>query len=149
MKTIRRDSEKGFSLIELMIAIVIIGILAGIGYPSYQSHMRASRRAEAQSDLLQLASFMERFFSINYRYDQDTAGVGTVLPFDESPQFSSNPAYIITPTFAATSYRLKATPAVNSPQAGDGYLELRDAGGRIWDTNNNNTVESDENDWER
>ena len=54
-------TTKGFSLIELMIAVAIVGILAGIAYPSYQESVRDSRRADAKGALLGFANSMERF----------------------------------------------------------------------------------------
>lgn len=143
-------SVAGFTLIELMIAIVIVGILAGIGYPSYQNHIRATRRADAQSDLLQLAAFMERFFTVNSSYDQDSGGNNVVLPFMSSPQNTTNTVYNITfsqgPT--TTSYTLRATPT--GPQNGDGFLELTQDGTRRWDKNNNsNATDPGENNWEK
>jgi type IV pilus assembly protein PilE len=53
-------SNKGFTLIEVMIVVAIVGILAAVAYPSYQDHVRKSRRAEAQSALMGLAAAMER-----------------------------------------------------------------------------------------
>ena len=56
-------NTKGFTLIELMIAVAIVGILAGIAYPSYQDSVRKSRRADAQGALLGFANAMERYFT--------------------------------------------------------------------------------------
>jgi prepilin-type N-terminal cleavage/methylation domain-containing protein len=54
--------QKGFTLIELMIAVVVIAILAAIAYPSYQDSVRKSRRADAKSALMEHAQFMERTY---------------------------------------------------------------------------------------
>lgn len=61
--------NQGFTLIELMIVVAIVGILAAIAFPAYQDHVRKAHRAEAQGVLLEAAQFMERWFTTNNRYD--------------------------------------------------------------------------------
>lgn len=61
-------TKNGFTLIELMIVVVIIGILASMAYPAYIENVRTTKRATAQSDLLELASFLERRFTENNSY---------------------------------------------------------------------------------
>lgn len=145
----KRQVQRGFTILELVVTIGIIGILAGVAYPAYQSQITATRRADAQSDLMQLASFMERFFTENNAYDQDRAGNAVTLPFTQSPQSGSNTAYTLTvATPTSTTYTLTATP-INA-QAGDGFLDLSETGVRRWDTNNNGVAtDPGESDWER
>lgn len=64
----RKQASAGFTLMELMIVIVIIGVIAAIAFPSYQSSVRKSRRAEAKATLLEVMSRQEQFFSENRRY---------------------------------------------------------------------------------
>ena len=54
--------EKGFTLLELMIVVVIIGIIAAIGYPSYTQHLLKTRRADAQRALTDLANRLDRYY---------------------------------------------------------------------------------------
>ena len=61
-------NTKGFTLVELMIAVAIVGILASIAYPSYQDSVRKSRRADAKGALLGFANAMERHFTENNSY---------------------------------------------------------------------------------
>jgi len=58
-----RKRIQGFSLIELMIAVAILGIIVAVGYPAYTDQVRKSRRAEGMGELLDLADRMERFYS--------------------------------------------------------------------------------------
>lgn len=71
----------GFSLIELMVVVAIIAIIAAIAYPSYISSVVKTKRAAAEGCLSQYANYMERFYTANLRYDQNTNGqANPVLP---------------------------------------------------------------------
>ncbi len=72
----------GFTLIELMIVVAIIGILAAIAYPSYQEQVQKSRRADCQGALTGLASAMERFFTVNTTYAGAAVGAGGISPIN-------------------------------------------------------------------
>lgn len=80
---INNGREKGFTLIELMIVVAIIGILASIAYPSYKEYVAKSRRAEAKATLMAGQQWMERFYSENFRYDKNSANVAVT----DSSQF--------------------------------------------------------------
>ncbi|MBS0452979.1 MAG: type IV pilin protein [Proteobacteria bacterium] len=63
-----RRFDLGFTLIELMIVVAVIAILSAIALPSYQEHIRRSKRSEAQGILMEAAQYMQRFYSANDRY---------------------------------------------------------------------------------
>lgn len=63
-----RSRSNGFTLIEVMIAVVIIAILASIAYPSYMKYTVKTRRAAAGACLMERAQFMERYYSTNLGY---------------------------------------------------------------------------------
>ncbi|MAS09312.1 type IV pilin protein [Salinisphaera sp.] len=71
-----KSQTRGFTLIELMIAVAILGIIAAIAYPSYLDQVRKSKRSDAQSALLQAANRQERFFTTQYRYADTAAALG-------------------------------------------------------------------------
>lgn len=78
-------SMGGFTLVELIIAVAVIGILAAVALPSYQSHIAASRRADAKSALLGVAQVMERYYTERGTYVGATLGSTGLYP-STSPQ---------------------------------------------------------------
>ena len=68
--------NKGFTLIELMVAITIVGILAAIAYPSYVDSVRKARRADAQSALTEVAQKLEAYYAKNATYSKNMQDLG-------------------------------------------------------------------------
>jgi type IV pilus assembly protein PilE len=83
----RNNKEHGFTLIEMLIVVAILGIIVAIGYPSYQEQVRKSRRAEGMGELLEMADRMERRYSDVGTYAGITADVlyGTDTADDKLP----------------------------------------------------------------
>ncbi|MCK0107280.1 general secretion pathway protein GspH [Marinobacter sp. S0848L] len=134
-----------------MIVVAIVGILAAVAYPSYQEHVKSSRRAEAQSALMGLASAMERHFTANNTYKGAGAGGDTGAPsiyYDQVPNSGGTAYYNLTITSASdTAFLVTATP-VNA-QAGDGFLDLNNQGVRRWDRDNGGSIGTGENTWKK
>jgi type IV pilus assembly protein PilE len=72
----QRRRHSGFTLIELIVAMVIAAILAAIAIPSYSTYVLKSHRTEAKSALLDIASLEERYFSANNKYTQTPSDLG-------------------------------------------------------------------------
>lgn len=75
----KRASAQGFTLIEMMITVVIMGILVSVALPSYNAQVVRTRRASASGCLMELAQYMERVYTSNLRYDTNN-GSSTELP---------------------------------------------------------------------
>lgn len=70
------ESQRGFTLIELMIVVVVVAILAAIAFPSYREYVLRSNRAVAKSMLTQVADRQEQFYVSNKRYSDDLEELG-------------------------------------------------------------------------
>ena len=69
------NRSQGFSLIELMIAVVIVGILAAVAIPMYSDYVTRSRRADGQATLMQVAQELERCYTQFSKYNDNSCSV--------------------------------------------------------------------------
>lgn len=118
----------GFSLIELMIVVVIVGILAAIAYPSYTRYIQRSNEAEAQGQIMNFASAMEAHRAKNFSYNG--ASVSALAPaLDTNEHYSAN----VVLGNNNQSYTITAAPS-SSLMSGMPTLTLDSAGVASWDT---------------
>lgn len=114
--------QNGFSLIELMVVVAIVGVIAAFAYPSYLEQVRSSRRADCSGALVSLGAAMERYYTVNSTYLGAAGGggnTGTPAIFAATcPVDGGAPTYNLTIQAAtASTYSLRAAPI--GPQAGD------------------------------
>jgi len=133
------NSKKGFSLIELMVALAIFAVLVTISYPSYLESVRNARRAEAQATLQGLSQAMERFYTNNGTYAAaaaSAADTGAPAIFSTKSPIDGSDAFYNLKIVAAngSAYVIAAEP-INT-QAGNGLLILKSTGVRGWDVDN-------------
>lgn len=135
------NRQRGFTLIELMIAVAVVAILAAIALPSYNEYIRKSRRAEAGRFVGELQLGLERWRAENPSYG-NCAGTGCVGSgvwpglATALPSATVSPYYSLGVVATATNYTITATPRTGSAQAGDrcGNLILTKSGKPTWAT---------------
>ena len=114
--------SSGFTLIELMIVVAIIGILAAVALPSYRESVRRGDRASARAAMLEAQQFMERFYATNDKY------TSAVLPNRLLAVPAQSVKYNLTVTSTVNTYTVTAAPVSTDAKCGD--LKLNNLGQR-------------------
>ena len=107
------SKNAGFTLIELMIVVAIVGILVSVGMAFFGENVLATNRTEARAALSQTAGSLEKCRSLYGSYN--AANCNVVLPFTTESNYDT----ITGTTLAATQFTLTATPVAGEPQAND------------------------------
>lgn len=126
-QVMKRLNYRGFTLIELMITVAIVGILSAVAYPSYTQHMIRANRVAAQAEMMDIANRQQQFLLTDRSYASKTTleASGYVLSSDVSSKYSYA---IVTGTGTVPSYTLTFTPI--GAQASDGNLVLTSEGSK-------------------
>ena len=127
----RPRASSGFTLLELMIAVVVVAILVIVAYPSYEEHLRKGRRASAQTFLVDVAN-REQQYLIDARAYATGANALTTLNIATPADVAK--FYIVTIEAVGSgtppAFNVLATPIAGSSQVKDGVLTLDSAGAR-------------------
>ena len=126
----KKDSL-GFTLIELMIVVAIVGLLTAVALPSYNQYVVRANRSVAKADLMELRQWMERNYTLSNRYDKDPAGTAIAIPatMNRSPRGTGVKKYDIAFSVAPdqTTYTLRATPTSTQVDAECDWLSVTGA----------------------
>ena len=132
--------HKGFSLLELMIVITIIGILIAVVLPNYESYIIRSNRSDAIKALVSTAALQEQFYIANQTY-------ATSMSDLSAEEDTENNHYKLTIVSAnAVAYLINANPNASGTsvrQTGDGSLRINSVGRKTWDCKVNSTYSCD------
>jgi len=132
---VNRSNQRGFTLIEMMIVVAIVGILAAVALPSYRNHIIRAARVQAQTELLELAGLQEKIFlnSNNYAFTVTAAYNGTAAGgLGRTSGQTNDGRYNLSLdiTVPSQTFVLAATPAAGGTQVGDGTISISESGKR-------------------
>lgn len=115
-----RKAETGFTLIELMIVVALIGIISAIAYPSYQNYIADTYKSQAVADLNVCAMALERHFSDDFRYTGAVIdGTASSVCSNQSPGKGTAKYEITLASVSTTTFTLRAKPVGGGSCAGD------------------------------
>lgn len=113
-------NSEGFSLLELVIVIVIVGVLSSVAKPYYIEYRTKAERQNARADILLIADYLKSYRAVNSTYTGATP-----------PVIESN-FYTATHTIQANTFVIQLTPKQSTTQKGDGVICYNQLGQKLW-----------------
>ncbi|PID46724.1 MAG: hypothetical protein CSB47_02690 [Proteobacteria bacterium] len=154
------SKNTGFSLIELVITVAVIGILSSIAIPSYTKYVRETKRTEAKTEILRIAQLQESYYVQHLSYAKalnDAGGLG----FASEKLTTESGLYFVqvwgldssnniinscdgTNTTPCVGYKIRATPVTGKGQDNDSACS---GGFQLWNTGLKQAKGSGDSDW--
>lgn len=163
MKDSYRRKAAGFTLIEMLVTLVILGIVASIAISSYRDSVRKTRRTDATVALTELANRLEKFYGTCRTYTTNLTNPmpgSCAVPANIGLAYrttSPDGHYTLSVTDAdpadgaaediAFGYQIMATPVVGGAQDGDGFFLIDSTNIKQFDANHNGSIDANENRW--
>lgn len=120
--------NSGFTLVEVMVVMAIIGILSAVAFPSYTEYIRRGNRAEATAALLEAQQFMERYYAANNRYSTAANGNPSLPTRLQTIPSSGEARYALGVAATVNTYTLTATPSGSMAADKCGSLTITNTG---------------------
>ena len=125
----------GFTLVELMVAVAVIAVLVAVSYPSYQEHVRKTKRIDAQSEMIEIARKLSNFKATNYSYrggNLASLNIPNFLPLSGQALYGLEISPVQNGIITGETWIMTATPISGKLQQGNGHLVLNSRGEKCW-----------------
>ncbi|MBI3479419.1 MAG: prepilin-type N-terminal cleavage/methylation domain-containing protein [Nitrosomonadales bacterium] len=129
MQEAGRKNTKGYTLIEIMIVVVIIGIIAAVAIPQYKQYVIRGNRSAAQAFMMDIANRQKQYLLDARVYAPDLTTLTMTVPTNVSNNYSCC-TMTLNASGTAPSFTITATPIAGKAQANDGNLTLDDLGNK-------------------
>lgn len=141
--------ESGFTLIELMIVVTIIGLLSMVAYPSYQDYVRRAERTAAMGFVAEMAQRQEIVFNNQRTYANSLSNLGMAMPTRLATNYNTPNISVVDPSAGTLgSYAITLTPLTTGIMKNDGALIFRSSGERFRDMNGNGSKDASDKTWD-
>lgn len=135
------NKNRGFTLVELLIVVAIIGILSMVALPSYRNYVVRASREAAQTEMMQMAALQEKIYLNANSYSVAANIIATPYTgqaaggLGKTNGLSADQKYTFTcPGCTAQTFQILATPVAGSTQVGDGTITIDSTGLRQWNS---------------